>query len=193
MTSTLFHNTVNSPNINLRNFIMAKFIERIEMAHKIGIELNISRIDKAITDNNQPITIVKTMGQPCLVRKDLAEISAPYGSDLRFYEIIRINNYANLITNGKSEPVGVPMYWLGNTKTGVFKMQPMLNYFSPNQAFSEMRQHLSERTQRVSASYARDVLNRHDLIKTSLYLAGTSEYTDANNQFLSIYKQQKTK
>ena len=64
---------------------MAKFTERIEMAHKIGIELNISRIDKLTTDNGKPITIVKTMGQPCLVRKDFAEIAKPHSSDLRFY------------------------------------------------------------------------------------------------------------
>ena len=188
MNTLLLQSTV--PKQNTRKYTMASFTERIEMAHKLGIELNVGRIDKLTTDNGTKITVIKAMGQPCVVRKDLAEIATPHGSGLRFYEIIRVNNYAKLISTGTSEPVGVPMYWLGDTNTGVFKIQPMLHYFSVNHAFSEMHQRLQERTKLTSESYSRDVLKRQDLIKTSLYLSGTKEYAAANAQFLSILRQQ---
>ena len=49
MNTLLLQSTV--PKQNTRKYTMAIFTERIEMAHKLGIELNVGRIDKLTTDN----------------------------------------------------------------------------------------------------------------------------------------------
>ena len=67
MNTLLLQSTV--PKQNTRKYTMASFTERIEMAHKLGIELNVGRIDKLTTDNGTKITVIKAMGQPCVVEK----------------------------------------------------------------------------------------------------------------------------
>ena len=172
---------------------MSNFTERTEMAHKFGIELQVARIDKIKLDNNQDIPIVKTMGQPCIVTNDLSEIAQQYNKDLRFYELARLTDYVKLITTGKFETTGIPMYWLGNTSNGIFTIKPKIHFFTTEQAFSSMLNNLNTRSEMVTESYARSVLNKADLIKTSLYLSDVAGYQEANAQFTKLLAQQRQK
>ena len=172
---------------------MAKYKERTELAHKFGSELQVARIDEFITDNNQDITVVKTMGQPCIVTKDLSQLAAKINGAIRFFELERTQDYAKLTAVGTHKIVGIPMYWMGNVENGVFTIKPKMLYFSEEQAFADMYDKLTQRTEFVTQSYARSVLNRQDLIKTSLYLDGVGQYKDAYSAFTKIMAQQKQK
>ncbi|MBO5834123.1 MAG: hypothetical protein J6R22_04190 [Alphaproteobacteria bacterium] len=172
---------------------MAKFTKRIEMAHEFGVELQVARIDEFTTDNDKQITVIKTMGQPCVAIKDLSELAVSVGGNICFYEIERTQDYAKLTATGTHKVNGVPMYWMGNTQNGVFTVKPKIHYFSAEQAFGDMYNNLKKRTAQVNRSYARSVLDRQDLIKTSLYLSGIGQYNEAHKAFLKILEQQNQK
>lgn len=172
---------------------MAEFTNRTEMAYKLGIELQVARIDEIKTDSGTPATIVKTMGRNCIVTNDYSHIAQVTNPNLRYYELGCLSDYAKLLSTGKYETNGIPMYWLGNIKTGTFTIKPKIYFLTATQAFADLYNNLTERSTRSTASYARSVLNRDDLINTSLYLNGAREYEQANLKFMKIYNQQNQK